>query len=370
MHATMIIPKTYTNDEIVKIIEWLVPDKKYVEKGSAIVRIETSKTLVDIESEHSGYMLIHAKQGETVSIGSKLASFFKELSFLNNGQPSYEQESSDSLFLPETNISTRFSKSARQYMMRNHLDPLQFSEHSLVTHAIVENNLKNKKESEQYSSNLSIHFPDFKTEEITSTKASEIRLLSEAQAGNLTSSLTVQFDSAPIRQNLKIYPWLNKQILPYILVALSKLLTSNPKFTSYYEKDQIVYYNRVNLGLAIDLGKGLRVVVIKDADKLNLSEMHHSIIELVSRYYENSLLVEELSHSTITITDLSSDDILNFQPLINKNQAVIVGIGGDSSIAGHPIQLTLVFDHRILTGREVAIFLKTFKYQITKELQI
>jgi pyruvate/2-oxoglutarate dehydrogenase complex dihydrolipoamide acyltransferase (E2) component len=78
----------------------------------------------------------------------------------------------------------------------------------------------------------------------------------------------------------------------------------------------------------------------------------------------NEILPEELINSTITVTDLSNQDILYFHPLINGYQSAIIGIGGDSSRPEYPMAINMTFDHRVSTGREVATFLNELKKRI------
>jgi 2-oxoglutarate dehydrogenase E2 component (dihydrolipoamide succinyltransferase) len=212
--------------------------------------------------------------------------------------------------------------------------------------------------------------PELRSEKVSKSKKLEISLLTAGQSGGINSSLTVQFNSASIRQTLQELNSLNGQMLPLILFELARLLEEYPAFTGYYENEKIYYYDRIDLGLAIDLGKGLKVPVIRGANQLSPTELLEAITDFATRYLDNQLSVEDLTGGTITISDLSSENILHFQPLVNQNQSVILGIGGDSSIEGYPMTLTIVFDHRILAGREVALFLNALKsrllsYQLT-----
>lgn len=335
----MNVPRLNANDETIRLTEWAVIENTYVNVGDCLARVETSKTSLDIQSEYAGYIEFHCAVNDIIKIGDLFITFHHEPLDVKN------------INIENTHAVNEhgpvFSFAAKKYISDNHLDISQYKGNGLLTI----DDIKEKK-------GLS--------EAVSSIKQSEIKRLSEAQSGVLNSVLTIGFDSEPIRMKLKEIPWINSQILPYILFILAKTLTGYPKFTSYYENEKIHFYQQVNLGVAIDLGKGLKVVVIKDADKLSLYNIHMSLIDLISNYYENSLSIDEVLDSTITISDLSSDGILYFQPLINKNQSVVIGIGGDKSVKDFPMSLTLVFDHRVLSGREVSIFLNLLKNNLLK----
>jgi pyruvate/2-oxoglutarate dehydrogenase complex dihydrolipoamide acyltransferase (E2) component len=427
MKYELLVPRLNTNDDEVDIVHWYVSDRVYVEKGKEIVDLESSKAVVSIESEASGYILCHFQKGDSVKVGSPLVTFYSELQELEadlNGisSPQLSQTESDRQFHTDVSIDgsrqspvivgqnlapvgatgqrslsdravavqgeennqqqsfgfTRFSKAAQESLERHQLDSKMFEGMGLVSVEVIETRLGIRKpqsnsypqaipsepSSGQKVESQSISNPGLRSEKVSKSKQLEISLLSAGQAGGINSSLTVQFDSASIRQTLQELDSLNGQMLPLILFELARLLEEYPAFTAYYEAGKLFYYDQIDLGLAIDLGKGLKVPVIRNANQLSPAELLESVTDYATCYLENQLSVEDLTSGTVTITDLSSENILHFQPLVNQNQSVILGIGGDSSIEGYPMTLTIVFDHRILAGREVALFLNALKSRL------
>jgi 2-oxoglutarate dehydrogenase E2 component (dihydrolipoamide succinyltransferase) len=431
MKYELLVPRLNTNDDEMDVVHWYFKDKEYVEKDKEIVDLESSKAVVSVESEASGYILCHFQKGDTVRVGVPLATFYSDLqeleADLNGGssaqtaqpesdrpvqptttagellQPSVAVEQSQRITreVPTAVIAqqtpedrtldiqeeqsnqlsfgfTRFSKAARDYIKRHQIDPELFEDMGLVSVEVIEKKLgirsavvspSSGKDGQKVAPLLATE-PGLRSEKVSKSKQLEINLLTAGQAGGINSSLTVQFDSAGIRQTLQELDSLNGQILPLILFELARLIEEYPAFTAYYEAGKIYYYDRIDLGLAIDLGKGLKVPVIRNANQLSPVELLETLTDLATRYLDNQLSVEDLTGGTITISDLSSENILHFQPLVNQNQSAILGIGGDSSVDGCPMTLTLVFDHRVLAGREVAQFLNALKdrllsYQLT-----
>ena len=416
MQSELLVPRLNTNDDEVDVVHWYVTDREYVEKGKEIVDLESSKAVVSIESEAAGYILCHAQKGDTVAVGVPLATLYAEIgeleAALRGGSEAQTVSAEDDRAiqpvsivpelseLPATALAvasqqplerpqpsvvtfnfTRFSKAAQAYLSHNQLDPKRFEGMGLVSVEVIETTLglrqpvthhlpaqsqvQNGHKSAPPAAPLGL-----RSEKVGKSKQLEISLLTAGQSGGINSSLTVQFKSASIRQTLDEMGSLNGQMLPLILFELARLLEEHPTFTAYYEAGQIYYYDTINLGLAIDLGKGLKVPVIRGANQLSPAELLEAITNFATRYLDNKLTVDDLTGGTITISDLSTEKILHFQPLVNQNQAVILGIGGDSSIDGYPMTLTLVFDHRLLAGREVALFLNTLRdrllsYQLT-----
>ncbi len=424
MKYELLVPRLNTNDDEVDVVHWYFKDREYVEKGQEIVDLESSKAVVSIESETSGYISCCFQKGDTVKVGVPLAVFYTSLEELDadlrgnsqrteavSDRPSqatpveaptqlvavgqnHQSPATSSLSvqtpspaqdaianhqkLQPTFTFTRFSKSAQEYIQQHQLDPALFEGMGLVSVEVIETVLGIRQpvatpavdpafalpshlNNGQKVTVPSVTNPGLRSEKVSKSKQLEISLLTAGQSGGINSSLTLQFNSAGIRQTLEEMGSLNGQVLPLILFELARLLEEYPAFTAYYEAGQIFYYDRIDLGLAIDLGKGLKVPVIRNANQLSPTEILETVTDFATRYLENQLTVEDLTGSTITVSDLSNEKILHFQPLINQNQAVILGIGGDSTIEGYPMTLTLVFDHRILAGREVALFLNTLR---------
>lgn len=376
MKSDFLLPKENIVDEVMTIIRWHVKDRDFVKKDQEFVEVETSKTVLNLVSEESGYIFCRANETEIVPVGSVLATFYSDLKELEADMESIENkeqtitatesaEDSEIQQLSEdssstVSASTNFSKAALEYIRKNKIDPALFNGYGLVTVQVLKQVLGEgdslKKETATIMGNN-----DLKSEEISSSKKLEISLLTAGQSGKINSSLTVQFKSEKIRRTLNESGTFNGQIFNLILFELSRLLEEFPKFTAYYYQNRIYYYDRINLGIAMDMEKGLKVVVLKDANKLSNTQLVEELTNKGISYLEDKLSIDDLSGGTVTVTDLSNDGILYFQPLINKKQSLILGVGGDGSLGEYPMTLTIVFDHRVLTGREVSIFLNKLK---------
>lgn len=67
------IPQISVNDEFVVLVRWLVTDGEKVYEGDIIAELETSKSLVELASEGSGYIFSLVREGEKVIPGTKVA---------------------------------------------------------------------------------------------------------------------------------------------------------------------------------------------------------------------------------------------------------------------------------------------------------
>jgi 2-oxoglutarate dehydrogenase E2 component (dihydrolipoamide succinyltransferase) len=296
--------------------------------------------------------------------GRSCAKLFQSTEEINNFT-SIAENTNSVISIPKKNVNTTYSNAALKYLEDNQLDPLRFSNMGLVTVEKIKEKLNNDNKQNVIINNT--YFSRAKVEALSFAKLAEISNLVKNKEDSVISSLSVQFNSDKIREKLLTVDWLNRRTLPYVLYVFSRLLAEYPRFTSFYHDKKMYFYNRVNIGLAIDLGKGLKVITIEDPEMLSLFDLQMTIINCIDSYCNDKLNISALQNSTVTVTDLSHENILHFQPVLNANQAIVLGIGGDTEIPGSPMTFTMVFDHRLLSGQEVAAFLKEFKERVLTE---
>lgn len=78
----ILVPRVNTNDNEVDLVHWYVEDRQFVEKGQELADVETSKAVVSIESEATGYVTINSQVGDSVKVGEAIATIYSELSEL------------------------------------------------------------------------------------------------------------------------------------------------------------------------------------------------------------------------------------------------------------------------------------------------
>jgi pyruvate/2-oxoglutarate dehydrogenase complex dihydrolipoamide acyltransferase (E2) component len=355
-------PVINANDDKVQIIKWYIEPKKFVKKNQSIVDLETSKAVFTVTSSSDGYILPLINVGTIVKVGTPLYK-------LTSKPIEFDEENineNEKLLSSDSFSNTRFSKKALALINEEGKSKDDFKDAGLISakHLIAPRQLKieEKKSIKKFSQVQNLH--DVRSEATTLSKEAEIETLSLGEYGNINSRLNITFNAHAIIERLKNEDLFDGNIQPIILFEIAQLLKKWPQFTAYYDNQKIHYYDRVHLGLAFDLGKGLKVVTIKDAEELMPINLFENTLDIGLRYLDNKISSEELQGSTITITDLSGFNILDFDPLINGNQSTIIGIGGDQTKPGKPYSIIMTFDHRVSNGREVAIFLNELRERI------
>jgi 2-oxoisovalerate dehydrogenase E2 component (dihydrolipoyl transacylase) len=129
---------------------------------------------------------------------------------------------------------------------------------------------------------------------------------------------------------------------------------------------EIVYYDRVQLGIAAATPRGLIVPKIRDADTLSLRELAGALEELTDTARSGKTPPSALVGGTFTITNVGVFGVDSGTPIINPGEAAILAVGAikpmpwvvDGELAVRTVcQLALSFDHRLVDGEQGSRFL-------------
>ena len=83
------------------------------------------------------------------------------------------------------------------------------------------------------------------------------------------------------------------------------------------EKEEIVYKQYINIGVAADTDRGLLVPVIRDVEKKNIVELAVELSQLSKKAREKKLTPADMEGGTFTITNLGGIGGVGFTPIVN-----------------------------------------------------
>lgn len=145
------------------------------------------------------------------------------------------------------------------------------------------------------------------------------------------------------------------------------------------EGTEITVNKFVNLGIAVGLDEGLLVPVVKNADKMSLSEFVTESKVLIKATQAGKLKPDQMSGSTFSISNLGMFGIDSFNPIINQPNSAILGVAAthqkpvvvDGEIVIRPImKLTLTIDHRVVDGMNGAKFMVDLKHTLENPMEL
>lgn len=168
--------------------------------------------------------------------------------------------------------------------------------------------------------------------------------------------------------------------LAFFARALVGAARDYPQFNASIDiaDNEIVYHPEVDLGLAVDTPRGLVVPVIRSAQDKSTPELARAIADVAERVRSGKAGPDELSGSTITLSNIGSSGSLTDTPILNYPEVAILGTGaivrrprvidgpdGDESMVVRSVcSLPLTYDHRLLDGADAGRFLSAVRERL------
>tara|TARA_X000000950_G_scaffold14564_1_gene15737 strand:+ start:8746 stop:9942 length:1197 start_codon:yes stop_codon:yes gene_type:complete len=382
--------------EDTEIIEISVKKGDKLNKNDPIIVLESEKAAMEVPSDFDGIVKdIVVKEGDSVKEGEVFAVIevaeTEEMKSVEDATipPSVEPKSSKDVE-PITNASSidfngiNAGPAVRKIARELEIDLKKISG-SGKNAMITKEDLKNFIHSSTSSNSSYAHLDSLKDfGEFEIEQQSKIRKLG---AKNLTESWNsiphvTHFEEIDIsiiegqraEQNktsaTKLTP------LSYLVIKVVSALQEFPQFNSALVGDgKIMLRKYFNIGIAVDTKEGLLVPVIKEADKLNITEVANEIITLAEKAKNKKLLERNLSGGTFSISSLGPMGGVGFTPIINPPEVAILGVSrakkvpvleGDKLVEKTILPVALSYDHRVINGADAGKFMNFLKSEIEK----
>jgi len=161
--------------------------------------------------------------------------------------------------------------------------------------------------------------------------------------------------------------------MSFFAKAACLALKDFPGVNAQIEGDEIVYFDYVDLSVAVSAPNGLMTPVVRNVDKMSFAEIEKAIGEYGRKARDGQLTLEDLKGGTFTISNGGVFGGLMSTPIINPPQSAVLGLHRiedrpvvrDGQIVVRPMMyLALSYDHRLIDGREAVTALKTIKEAI------
>ncbi|NTW96508.1 MAG: 2-oxo acid dehydrogenase subunit E2 [Erysipelotrichaceae bacterium] len=161
---------------------------------------------------------------------------------------------------------------------------------------------------------------------------------------------------------------------------VTKALVKHPGMNARALEDGIHVMPSINLGIAVALENGLIVPNVKNAQALSLKDLSKAIKTQTGKPKANTLMPDDISGGTFTITSLGTTAVIDFNPIINVPEICILGVGrtvervefdaNNNLVKVNKMTLSLSFDHRATDGYPAALFLTDLVYLIEHPLTL
>ncbi|MGA2111658.1 MAG: dihydrolipoamide acetyltransferase family protein [Anaerolineales bacterium] len=365
------------------LVRWNKKVGDPVKRGDELAMLETAKAAMPLECPENGIVLsIRVQEGTTVTSGEVLAVIGQpgEEEILPSeprpaggasGRPAVPAAAAPSG--PPGATSRRVSPSARRLAEERGIDldqVVSLAPGERITTEDVQRFLQAREAANSPAGPALFH-------------RHELSPLRKAVADQMTASareiphfsVTREVDARPLmafKEQARQAAGKSgvKVSLTALLVHLTaQALTKHPLLNARLERGELHVFETVNMSVAVSTPQGLLSPVLFGVEKLPLLEIARGLEDLVARARQGRLDLKEITAGTFTLSNLGMFGVSQFTPLINSPQVAILAAGAarPSSVAqpsggtieAPAITLTVVADHRVLDGQEVALFLAT-----------
>ncbi|AID01365.1 dihydrolipoyllysine-residue succinyltransferase [Staphylococcus xylosus] len=390
------------------IAEWLKQVGDSVDKGEAIVELETDKVNVEVVSEEAGVLQeLLADEGDTVEVGQAIAvvgegsgnntseSPAKQEDTKATDNSNNEQQSSESTeSKPEASSQDNGQRvnatpSARKYAREKGIDLSEVSPSSndVVRKSHVDQSQKQSstqqsqpaaKEETKKPAQQNPSKPVIREKMSRRKKTAAKKLL---EVSNNTAMLTTfnEIDMTNVmdlrkrkkEQFIKDHDGTKLGFMSFFTKAAVAALKKYPEVNAEIDGDDMITKQYYDIGVAVSTEDGLLVPFVRDCDKKNFAEIEDEIGNLAKKARDKKLGLDDMVNGSFTITNGGIFGSMMSTPIINGSQAAILGM---HSIITRPIAIdadtienrpmmyiALSYDHRIIDGKEAVGFLKTIK---------
>jgi len=191
--------------------------------------------------------------------------------------------------------------------------------------------------------------------------------LSRSRAEIPEATVWVDVDATPLwelRQQTTPGPGLLAYLARFTVAALRQYPMLNARVDT--ERQEIVEFDRINLGIAVQGDRGLVVPAVLGAEAMTTGQLDEEIRRITASAREGRPTAQEAG--TFTLNNYGGFRVDGSAAIINHPQVAILGFGRildrpwvvDGELCVRKItQMSFVFDHRVCDGGTAAGFMRS-----------
>ena len=355
------------------VVKWLIPLGGAIEKDQSLLEVETEKVDLEVPSPASGVLNeILVKEGETVAVGTLLAR-------IDSAPPAEVISRVGGVVVRPVDSDAageeHHSPAVRQLAKEHGVDLA----HLKGTGA---GGRVSKKDVLEFVARTSAPGPTTAAsgepsmgEEILPLTQMRKTIADRMVKSRQTSAHVSTFFEADFSSIASFRTGRDLTYLPFVVRAVTRALRDVPLVNATWGDQGIVIKKDIHVGIATALEEGLLVPVVRHADRKGLTQLAKEIADLAERARSKKLSPDEVQGGTFTITNPGSFGTFHGTPIINQPQSAILGTYAlvkrpwvvqdelsNDVIAIRPIMnLTLMYDHRLVDGAYAGMFLRDLR---------
>lgn len=362
MAKAVYVPRLNSNDDEMIVARIFVKPGDQVNKGDALLELETSKTVVEVESEEYGFVLaIYCKETDMVQVGTVVAWI---------GATSNEPvpaATSEATFDEQKWPTLKALKLLKQYSLK--VEDIPFTGDRLRVED-VEMHVKFMSQRKASSaSNRSKHVEavddiavPYSRKPLLGPHKGMVETVRWHRDVPAHTYLEVIYNQAVWKEYAASFAKANKMMMNPLLglmaYRLVRLAVEHPFINATVDNTDLLQYETVNLGFTMEASGQLYLLVVENAQRLSATEFLHRLAELQRKAFKRKLKKNEMTGATVTFTSLANKGVSRHLPILPPYSALIVShsapfpFGRAENVEYSALGAT--YDHRVLDGAQTA----------------
>lgn len=346
-----------------EIVRWLVPVGGSVQVDEALVEVETDKAVVEIPAPSAGVVLSHgAEEGSTIQVGSILAVIGEQGEVWVEGAEAVPEAAGEPVGETRTSVrpaSVQALPVVRRLARELHVD-LALVEGSGPQGRITRDDVLAAAAGTGSEERVPMSRLRRTIAEHLTRSWREIPHVTTFDEVDGAPMLTAR--SAAAKRLGRPVP-----LEALIIRAVLPVLREFPEFNASLDGDDLVLHRRYDIGIAVDTPEGLIVPVVKGAETMSLEGMSAEVLRLSAAAKERSLVPDEVSGATFTVSNVGAVGGGFGTPIIPYGTTAVLSVGravdkpvvraGSIDVAAMA-PLSLSYDHRVIDGALGRRFMK------------
>ncbi|MFJ6214978.1 2-oxo acid dehydrogenase subunit E2 [Streptomyces sp. NPDC092296] len=383
------MPKVNNNDAVYVLLEWAVPDGGKAAAGEPLLEVETSKAVEELLAPQDGLLEQLAEPGREYPPGALLARLHPDAGALEAARQAAGTETPDAAGpSPQSAAGPVVTAPARALLAELGIPEAEVRALGvpLVRRAEVEQLAAARSGAAAPSAPAAARqgAEPAAEAEPPGTVVTPLSRVQRAVAATVTAShrevppafTAVEVD---VTDALAVTRALSTELgtlvgLPELtLAALAARRAADPACFGSLTGDgtAVRLVPGAHIGVTFDLGGGLYVPVVRDADRTGLGELARTLLRHRMAALRGAFRDADLQGANITLTLHTDPGIAFAVPIVFPGQACALSLAAPRAVAvpdgnggfraRQLVHLGAAFDHRLVNGREVVALLRGVK---------
>lgn len=166
----------------------------------------------------------------------------------------------------------------------------------------------------------------------------------------------------------------------FIMKFAAEALKRHPGVNASWQGDKILQYGSIDIALAVDLGNGLMMPVVRNVGNKGVVQIDAELKELIQKVKDGTLKPEEYTGATFSISNLGSFGVDEFTAILNDPGAAILALGKVNKVPvfdeqgnvkpESQMKMTLSCDHRVIDGSMGGRFLSEMQRMMENPVRV